>query len=86
MRSNRFKLGLFLALTLTALLNSQSTIRAQEGTIDAGFVSHELSSDKLAEHPIIIGHRGASGFRPEHTLAAYELAIAMGPTTSSPTW
>lgn len=27
---------------------------------------------------IIIGHRGASGHRPEHTLAAYELAIRMG--------
>jgi glycerophosphoryl diester phosphodiesterase len=28
--------------------------------------------------PLVIGHRGASGHRPEHTLAAYELAIAMG--------
>lgn len=28
--------------------------------------------------PIVIGHRGASGLRPEHTLAAYELAIAQG--------
>lgn len=29
-------------------------------------------------HPIIIAHRGASGERPEHTLAAYALAIAQG--------
>lgn len=28
--------------------------------------------------PIVIAHRGASGFRPEHTLAAYELAIEQG--------
>ena len=28
--------------------------------------------------PIIIAHRGASGYRPEHTLAAYKLAIDMG--------
>jgi glycerophosphoryl diester phosphodiesterase len=28
--------------------------------------------------PIVIGHRGASGHRPEHTLAAYQLAIDMG--------
>lgn len=28
--------------------------------------------------PLIIGHRGASGYRPEHTLAAYQLAIEMG--------
>jgi len=25
--------------------------------------------------PLVIGHRGASGYRPEHTLAAYEQAI-----------
>lgn len=30
------------------------------------------------ELPIVIGHRGASGYRPEHTLASYELAIDMG--------
>ncbi|MGY2873698.1 glycerophosphoryl diester phosphodiesterase [Marmoricola sp. URHA0025 HA25] len=28
--------------------------------------------------PIVIGHRGAAGYRPEHTLASYRLAIAMG--------
>lgn len=28
--------------------------------------------------PIIIAHRGASGLRPEHTLASYRLAIAQG--------
>jgi glycerophosphoryl diester phosphodiesterase len=28
--------------------------------------------------PLVIGHRGASGDRPEHTLAAYRLAIEMG--------
>jgi glycerophosphoryl diester phosphodiesterase len=27
---------------------------------------------------VIIGHRGASGYRPEHTLASYELAARMG--------
>jgi len=28
--------------------------------------------------PLIIGHRGASGYRPEHTLASYRLAAEMG--------
>ncbi|XHR85513.1 MAG: esterase-like activity of phytase family protein [Gloeotrichia echinulata GP01] len=28
--------------------------------------------------PKVLGHRGASGFRPEHTLAAYQLAIEQG--------
>ena len=28
--------------------------------------------------PLVIGHRGASAYRPEHTLSAYQLAIDMG--------
>lgn len=28
--------------------------------------------------PLVIAHRGASGYRPEHTLEAYRLAIAQG--------
>jgi glycerophosphoryl diester phosphodiesterase len=28
--------------------------------------------------PLVIGHRGASGYRPEHTLASYTLAIELG--------
>jgi glycerophosphoryl diester phosphodiesterase len=28
--------------------------------------------------PLVIAHRGASGYRPEHTLASYRLAIRMG--------
>ncbi|GAB7080486.1 glycerophosphodiester phosphodiesterase [Megalodesulfovibrio paquesii] len=28
--------------------------------------------------PIVFGHRGACGYRPEHTLASYELAIDLG--------
>jgi glycerophosphoryl diester phosphodiesterase len=28
--------------------------------------------------PLVIGHRGASAYRPEHTLASYRLAIDMG--------
>ena len=32
----------------------------------------------LRHRPIVIAHRGASGFLPEHTLGAYELAIIQG--------
>ncbi|WP_435745568.1 glycerophosphodiester phosphodiesterase [Nocardioides sp. SYSU DS0663] len=28
--------------------------------------------------PLVVAHRGASGYRPEHTLAAYRLAVQMG--------
>ena len=30
------------------------------------------------EPPLVIAHRGAPGYRPEHTLASYRLAIALG--------
>jgi glycerophosphoryl diester phosphodiesterase len=31
-----------------------------------------------AAGPVVIGHRGACGYRPEHTLASYELGARMG--------
>ncbi len=38
----------------------------------------EVRAAVVQGRPIVIGHRGASGYRPEHTLAAYDLAIAQG--------
>jgi glycerophosphoryl diester phosphodiesterase len=35
-------------------------------------------SPTVPKGPIIIGHRGASGYRPEHTLGSYKLAIELG--------
>ncbi|MES2801406.1 MAG: glycerophosphodiester phosphodiesterase [Bdellovibrionota bacterium] len=32
----------------------------------------------LDAKPLVLGHRGACGYRPEHTLASYQLAIDMG--------
>jgi len=37
-----------------------------------------ISSNYLFAAPIVIAHRGASGHRPEHTLASYNLAIEQG--------
>ena len=34
--------------------------------------------EALTDDLLVIGHRGASGYRPEHTLASYELAARMG--------
>ncbi|AFZ31805.1 glycerophosphoryl diester phosphodiesterase [Gloeocapsa sp. PCC 7428] len=67
-----------------AQTGSDTTISLKDGTplailegVDAGTIS---ISDfvSTAPRPLIIGHRGASGLRPEHTLAAYELAIDQG--------
>jgi glycerophosphoryl diester phosphodiesterase len=32
----------------------------------------------LVAKPLALGHRGAAGYRPEHTLASYQLAIDLG--------
>ncbi|TAE55044.1 MAG: glycerophosphodiester phosphodiesterase [Nostocales cyanobacterium] len=37
-----------------------------------------INSTLKNQSPIIIAHRGASGYRPEHTLPAYTLAIELG--------
>ncbi|WP_010203743.1 glycerophosphodiester phosphodiesterase family protein [Salinibacterium sp. PAMC 21357] len=34
--------------------------------------------------PLVIGHRGASGYRPEHTRAAYDLAFTLGADAVEP--
>lgn len=59
-------------LSITAVFGSPSVIAASPGQTPA------------AAAPIVIAHRGASGYRPEHTLAAYELAIAMGADSIEP--
>jgi glycerophosphoryl diester phosphodiesterase len=43
----------------------------------AGSAEARPKPDPEAE-ALVIGHRGASGYRPEHTLAAYELAAKQG--------
>jgi glycerophosphoryl diester phosphodiesterase len=37
-----------------------------------------VAPHRATTSPIVIAHRGAPGYRPEHTLASYRLAIAMG--------
>ena len=45
-------------------------------------------TDHTPEHsaprPLVVAHRGASGYRPEHTLAAYRLALALGAEAVEP--
>jgi glycerophosphoryl diester phosphodiesterase len=77
----RKRVGL-LALAGLALL---SVTGVAAGSATAATVSDTSggSADAAARgrghhDPVIIGHRGAPGYRPEHTLASYELAYRMG--------
>jgi glycerophosphoryl diester phosphodiesterase len=65
MKASRRKLAVLVALVVVV-------------TSFAGAVEARESEKPLQGKPIVIAHRGASGYRPEHTLAAYKLAIDMG--------
>ena len=53
-------------------------------TVSGTAVAKEKGPDAAAtarqghDGPVIVGHRGAPGYRPEHTLASYELAYRQG--------
>jgi len=47
-------------------------------TIGFAAEAGEQLSTLNGQKPLILGHRGAAGYRPEHTLASYELAIKLG--------
>lgn len=59
-----------LAVAASALTFVPSTAATAE--------NNRSSASVPTSEPIVIAHRGASGYRPEHTLAAYRLAIQMG--------
>jgi glycerophosphoryl diester phosphodiesterase len=56
------------ALAATAVSTAVSAAAAVPGS----------SADHRASVPLVLGHRGAAGYRPEHTAGGYDLAVAMG--------
>jgi glycerophosphoryl diester phosphodiesterase len=61
------RIGLFGTALVAAYFSAAETasVSAQHSTL-------------TGERPIVIAHRGASGYLPEHTLEAYKMAIDMG--------
>ncbi len=58
-------LALWMLLSMTTLMNSAHAQTSQWQTLDG-------------QKPLIIAHRGASGYMPDHTLEGYEKAIQLG--------
>lgn len=42
------------------------------------------NAEAASPSPVVIGHRGAPGYRPEHSASSYELAIALGADALEP--
>ncbi|GAA1894119.1 glycerophosphodiester phosphodiesterase [Lapillicoccus jejuensis] len=70
----RAALTLAVGAGLTLPLLTSTTVHAAP----AGAATVTPAARAPLGSPLVIGHRGASGYRPEHTLASYELAARMG--------
>jgi glycerophosphoryl diester phosphodiesterase len=64
----RMKTALVALLSAALLASVPATTRAHERGAGA----------RESSRPLVIGHRGASGYLPEHTLESYALAIELG--------
>jgi glycerophosphoryl diester phosphodiesterase len=73
MRASRL---ITLILSILALGAGALASASLAGGDDDGEGGRKASSRD--DRPLVIAHRGASGHRPEHTLAAYELGARMG--------
>jgi len=60
--------GVLLAILASLTLMTAASASSAPGT----------TTDHPSAAPVVIGHRGAAGYRPEHTLASYELAARLG--------
>ncbi|MYL83030.1 glycerophosphodiester phosphodiesterase [Desulfovibrio aerotolerans] len=56
----------------------QLVVVAALAVLALGGLAGEAMAQSRPAAPLVIGHRGACGHRPEHTLASYELAIDLG--------
>jgi glycerophosphoryl diester phosphodiesterase len=68
----------FRTIGLTVIFAAFSSICLAQANTTAVMKKHHDHSNNDQARLIVIAHRGASGYRPEHTLEAYRLAIQMG--------
>ncbi|TVL93122.1 glycerophosphodiester phosphodiesterase [Streptomyces sp. SAJ15] len=68
------------ALLGVAALGAGAAVLSGAGTAGAAEHGTSTSTGSYDELPVptVIGHRGASGYRPEHTIGSYQLALDMG--------
>lgn len=74
MRRHQFSYRRSVAATVAAAL----AVGLMIGLAAAAGPASAAPDGGITSEPLVIAHRGASGYRPEHTLAAYDLAIRMG--------
>ncbi|MFB9377115.1 glycerophosphodiester phosphodiesterase [Kineococcus gynurae] len=73
-----------LVLSLAAALVLPLGPAANASSGSATEQRHPHPEDPCAAPPVVVGHRGASGYRPEHTAASYDLAARLGADVVEP--
>jgi glycerophosphoryl diester phosphodiesterase len=63
------------AIAATALVAALTPADAAPVTAPVGPTARPITQ---VDEPLVFAHRGASGYRPEHTLASYQLAVEQG--------
>jgi glycerophosphoryl diester phosphodiesterase len=66
------------AASVAAVLALLATLALAAAGVAVAAPRPAAPSTAATQRPIVIGHRGAPAYRPEHTLASYRLAIQMG--------
>lgn len=75
------KLSPLVRRSMVSAMSLVMTIAALLGAVDSNAVAWNTLN---GQPPLVIGHRGASGYVPEHTLESYKLAIALGADVIEP--
>ncbi|MEU6118963.1 glycerophosphodiester phosphodiesterase [Streptomyces sp. NPDC047117] len=65
-------------LSVAALGAGAAVLGGGAGTAVAAGRGHGGHGGGELPFPLVVGHRGASGYRPEHTFGSYQLALDMG--------
>jgi glycerophosphoryl diester phosphodiesterase len=79
-RFRRFALGIAVICGLVALSGIVTALLPPSDTANAPgtLIRPAPANGGPARRPLIIAHRGASAYRPEETIGAYELAVEQG--------
>lgn len=78
MKLNRTGLGKRISMLRLVAMASFAALVPLPALAQTGAMTPPAPAAKPLSKPIVIAHRGASGLRPEHTIAAYRLAIEQG--------
>lgn len=78
MKLDRARLGKGIPMLRVLAAASVAMLVPLPALAQTGAMTPPVPAAKSLSKPIVIAHRGASGLRPEHTIAAYRLAIEQG--------